>query len=108
MPVSLRLAIRQWLTRPLRPVLCTLAIAAAVALVVCVGPGFDSLRSVREGLGQMLGLAEVHVRPAQRGTDARLPGGMLEQIRARAGGGAGLGADAGAGGLECAREPPLV
>ena len=84
MPVSLRLAIRQWLARPLRPVLCALAIAAAVALVVCVGAGFDSLRaSLREGLAQMLGIAEVHVRPLQRQTGARLPLSVLEQIRGR-------------------------
>jgi putative ABC transport system permease protein len=84
MPIALRLAVRQWLARPLRPVLCSLAIAAAVALIICVGAAMDSLRySVSEAIGQALGVAEVHVRPVQRGTDARVSQAMLDEIRAR-------------------------
>jgi putative ABC transport system permease protein len=83
MPIALRLAIRQWLARPLRPILCSLAIAAAVALIVAVGSAMDSLRaSVRESIGQMLGVADVHVRSAQRGTDARLTTDLLLRLRA--------------------------
>lgn len=83
MPVSLRLAIRQWHARPLRPVLCALAIAMAVALVVCVGAGFDSLRqSLETGISQMLGVAEIQVRPAQRGVNARLDARILDTARA--------------------------
>jgi putative ABC transport system permease protein len=83
MPIAMRLAIRQWLARPLRPVLCSLAIGAAVALIVLVGAAMDSLRiSVSNAIGQSLGVAEVHVRPAQRGTDARVPGAVLQTIKA--------------------------
>ncbi|HEY4330042.1 MAG TPA: ABC transporter permease, partial [Phycisphaerae bacterium] len=83
MPISIRLAIRQWLARPLRPVLCSLAISAAVALIICVGAAMDSLRySVDNAIGQALGVAEVHVRPAQRETDARVPDGVLQKVRA--------------------------
>src|SRR5579864_3817714 len=83
-PISLRLAIRQWAARPLRPVLCSIAIAAAVALIVCVGAAFESLRyTVNTVIGQMLGVAEIHVRAAQRGTDARLPDSLLQQLRQR-------------------------
>ncbi len=84
LPISLRLATRQWHARPLRPILCSLAIAAAVALIVCVGAAFDSIRySLDAAIGQMLGVAEVHVRPAQRGTDARIPDATLQNLRAR-------------------------
>ncbi len=70
MPIALRLAIRQWRARPLRPILCALAIAAAVALIVAVGMSMDSLRrTVSTSIGQMLGVADIHVRPAQRGTE---------------------------------------
>ena len=83
-PISLRLAIRQWAARPLRPILCSLAIASAVALIVCVGAAFESLRyTVDMLIGQMLGVAEIHVRPAQKGVDARLPESMLHQLRER-------------------------
>jgi putative ABC transport system permease protein len=83
-PISIRLALRQWLARPLRPILCSLAIAAAVALIVCVGAGFDSLRySLRTTIGQMLGVADVHVRPASKSSNARLPDSLLGQLRAR-------------------------
>src|SRR5262245_5930490 len=81
MPVSMRLAIRQWLARPLRPVLCSLAIAAAIALIVCVGAAMDSLRyTVSAAIGQVLGAADIHVRPAQRQTDARVPQGILDRL----------------------------
>ena len=83
LPIALRLATRQWLARPLRPVLCSLAIAAAVALIICVGVAMDSLRyTITSMIGQVLGVAEAHVRPAQRGTDARLPAAMLDRLRA--------------------------
>jgi putative ABC transport system permease protein len=83
-PISMRLATRQWLARPLRPILCSLAIAAAVALIVCVGAAFDSIRySLDAAIGQMLGVAEIHVRPAQKGTEARIPETMLLNLRAR-------------------------
>ena len=83
MTITIRLAIRQWLARPLRPVLCSLAIAASVALIICVGAAMDSLRaSVSHAIGRALGVAEIHVRPSQRDTDARLPQAMLDQIRA--------------------------
>lgn len=82
--IALRLAIRHWLARPLRPLLCSLAIAAAVALIVCCGAAFESLRySFHATIGQMLGVAEVHVRPSQRGTDDRIPKTLLPAIRAR-------------------------
>src|SRR4051812_47604204 len=82
MPISIRLATRQWLARPLRPVLCSLAIAVSVALIIVVGAAMDSLRySVQHAVGQALGVAEVHVRPAQRGTDARVPQKILDQVR---------------------------
>src|ERR1035437_3831321 len=84
MPIAIRLAVRQWLARPLRPVLCSLAIASAVALIVCVGAGFDSLRySLRTTIGQMLGVADVHVRPAPKVSSLRLPDSLLEQLRGR-------------------------
>ncbi|MCL2646639.1 MAG: ABC transporter permease [Phycisphaerales bacterium] len=84
LPIAFRLAVRQWRAKPLRPILCSLAIAAAVALIVGVGAGFESLRySMRTTIGQMLGVADLHVRPAQRNTGQRLPGTMLEEIRAR-------------------------
>ncbi len=83
LPIPLRLALRQWLARPLRPILCSLAIAAAVALIVCVGAGMDSLRNtVSHAIGQALGVADVHVRPTQRDTEARLPQEMLDHLRA--------------------------
>ena len=83
MPVSLRLAIRQWLARPLRPILCSLAIAAAVALIVGVGAGFDSLRATVMSIsGQVLGRGDVHVRSSTRGVQNRMPAAMLAQIRA--------------------------
>ena len=82
-PISIRLAIRQWLARPLRPVLCSLAIAAAVALIISVGAAMDSLQvTVAHAIGQALGVAQVHVRPAQRETDARVPHAILERVRA--------------------------
>ena len=72
-PIAIRLAVRQWLARPLRPVLCSLAISAAVALIVCVGAGMDSLQySLRTAVGQMLGVADVHVRHAQRQSGVQL------------------------------------
>src|ERR1041384_7488724 len=84
MPVAMRLAIRQWLARPLRPVLCSLAIAAAVTLIICVGAAMDSLKfSLTNAIGQAMGVAEVHIRPAQQGTDARVPQALLDQLRAR-------------------------
>ena len=84
MPIALRLALRQWLARPLRPVLCSLAIAAAVALIITVGACFESLRySLLTSIGQMLGVAEVHVRPAQKGTAARVPGALVDTLRKR-------------------------
>src|ERR1035437_8284074 len=84
MPIAIRLAVRQWLARPLRPVLCSLAIASAVALIVCVGAGFDSLRySLRTIIGQMLGVADVHVRPAPKNSAGRLPDSLLSEIRGR-------------------------
>ena len=43
-PIALRLATRQWAARPLRPILCSIAIAAAVALILCVGVAMDSLK----------------------------------------------------------------
>src|ERR1035437_7129925 len=83
-PVAFRLAFRQWLARPRRPILCSLAIAAAVALIVCVGAGFDSLRySLRTSIGQMLGVADFHVRAAQKASGSRVPESVLQQIRAR-------------------------
>jgi putative ABC transport system permease protein len=82
-PIALRLATRQWLARPLRPILCSLAIAAAVALIICVGVAMDSLRYTISGaIGQVLGVAEVHVRPGQRGTEARVPQEVLDRVRA--------------------------
>jgi putative ABC transport system permease protein len=82
-PISWRLAIRQWRARPLRPILCSLAIAAAVALIVAVGASMDSLRrAVSTSIGQMLGVADIHVRPAQRGTESRVPETLLERLRA--------------------------
>lgn len=84
MPVSLRLAIRQWLARPLRPILCSLAIAAAVTLIVAVGAGFDSLKATfLAASGQMLGRADVHVRSALRGIKSRLPAEVLSKLAAR-------------------------
>jgi putative ABC transport system permease protein len=84
MSIALRLAIRHWLARPLRPLLCSLAIAAAVALIVCCGAAFESLRySFHATVGQMLGVAEVHVRPSQRGTEDRLPVALLATLRGR-------------------------
>src|SRR5689334_18360888 len=83
-PVAFRLAIRQWLARPLRPVLCSLAIAAAVGLIVCVGAGFDSLRySLRQGIGQILGVADFYVRNSQKASGSRLPDEILARVRAR-------------------------
>src|SRR5947207_3031933 len=83
-PIALRLAVRQWFARPLRPVLCSLAIAAAVALIVVVGAAMDSLRQTVSGaIGQALGVAEIHVRPSQRGTEARVPESLLKQLEAR-------------------------
>ncbi len=83
-PIALRLAVRQWFARPLRPVLCSLAIAAAVALIVCIGAAMDSLRyTIDHAIGQALGVADIHVRPAQRDTDARVSRALLEQLRAR-------------------------
>jgi putative ABC transport system permease protein len=83
MPIALRLAIRQWRARPLRPILCALAIAAAVGLIVAVGMSMDSLRrTVSTSIGQMLGVADIHVRPAQRGTESRVPAALLERLRA--------------------------
>jgi ABC-type lipoprotein release transport system permease subunit len=82
-PIALRLATRQWLARPLRPILCSLAIAAAVALIICVGVAMDSLRyTISTAIGQVLGVAEVHVRPGQRGTEARVPQEVLDRVRA--------------------------
>ena len=84
MPIALRLAIRHWLARPLRPILCSLAIAAAVALIVAIGASMDSLRrAVAGSVGQVLGVADIHIRPAQRGTDVRLPADILDRLRAR-------------------------
>ncbi len=85
MPIAIcKLALRQWLARPLRPILCSLAIAAAVALIVCVGAAFDSIRySLDAAIGQMLGVAEIHVRPAQRETAARIPEATLQSLRHR-------------------------
>src|ERR1044071_4829407 len=83
MPIALTLAIRTWLARPLRPVLCSLAIAASVALIICVGAAMDSLRvSVPHAVGNALGVAEAHVRPTQKETDARVNKEMLATIRA--------------------------
>ena len=83
MPIAMRLAIRQWLARPLRPALCSLAIGAAVALIVLIGAAMDSLRfSVSNAIGQALGVAEIHVRAAQRGTDARVPASVLQAVKA--------------------------
>lgn len=82
-PIALRLATRQWLARPLRPILCSLAIAAAVALIICVGVAMDSLRyTISSAIGQVLGVAEVHVRPSQRGTQSRVPQAVLDRVRA--------------------------
>lgn len=82
LPISLRLALRQWLARPLRPILCSLAIAASVALIVCVGAAMDSLReTISHAIGQALGVAEIHIRPVQRDTDARLDQAMLDRVR---------------------------
>ncbi|HUO07360.1 MAG TPA: FtsX-like permease family protein [Phycisphaerae bacterium] len=84
LPIPLRLAVRQWTARPLRPILCSIAIAAAVALIVCVGAAFESLRyTVNTVIGQMLGVAEIHIRAAQKGVDARLPDSLLQQLRNR-------------------------
>ncbi len=84
MPVSLHLAIRQWRARPLRPILCSLAIAAAVALVVCVGAGFDSARAtMSKMIGQMLGTADIHVRSTAHPPSNRLPVAVLDGLRAR-------------------------
>src|SRR4051812_49488108 len=83
MPIAIRLAVRQWRARPLRPVLCSLAIAAAVALIVCVGAAMDSLKSsLTSAIGRALGVAQAHVRPAQRDTDARVNEEMLQRVRA--------------------------
>lgn len=83
MPVSLQLAIRQWHARPLRPLLCALAIGAAVTLVVCVGAGFDSLRaSLQTGIGQMMGVAQVQIRPTQRGVSVRMSPQVLAKVLA--------------------------
>ncbi len=83
MPIALRLATRQWAARPLRPILCSLAIAAAVALIVCVGVAMDSLRyTLSAAIGRALGVAEVHIRPSQGGTDARVPQSILDRVRA--------------------------
>lgn len=82
--ISLRLASRQWMQQPLRPILCALAIAAAVALVVCVGISFDSLRaSFRAGVSSLLGQVELHVRPAQHNTSRHLTPAMVDMLRAR-------------------------
>ena len=83
MPIALRLATRQWFARPLRPILCSLAIAASVALIVCVGVAMDSLRyTLSAAIGRALGVAEVHIRPSQSGTDARVPQAILDRVRA--------------------------
>lgn len=82
MPVSLRLAIRQWLARPVRPILCSLAIAAAVTLVLSVAAGFDSAKeSLRIGIGQILGSADIHVRPAGKNYQMYLTDDVLDQVR---------------------------
>ena len=79
MLIALRLAVRQWLARPVRPLLCSLAIAAAVALIICCGAAFESLRySFQVTVGQMLGVAQIHVRAAQRGTEDRRPQALVE------------------------------
>ncbi|HVS69792.1 MAG TPA: FtsX-like permease family protein [Phycisphaerae bacterium] len=82
--IALRLAVRQWLARPVRPLLCSLAIAAAVALIICCGAAFESLRySFHVTVGQMLGVAEIHIRTAQRGTQDRLPQSLFDQLQKR-------------------------
>lgn len=82
MPVSLRLAIRQWLARPIRPILCSLAIAAAVTLVLCVAAGFDSAKaSLRLGIGQILGSADIHVRPVGKNYQMYLNEDVLATVR---------------------------
>src|SRR4051812_32785812 len=82
-PIAIRLAVRQWAARPLRPILCSLAIAAAVALIICVGVAMDSVRyTLSAGIGRALGVAEVHVRPLMYGTDDRIPQSMLDRVRA--------------------------
>ena len=75
---------RQWLARPVRPLLCSLAIAAAVALIIFCGAAFESLRySFQVTVGQMLGVAQIHVAAAQRGTEDRLPQSLVEQLQKR-------------------------
>ncbi len=82
MPVSLRLAIRQWLARPMRPVLCSLAIAAAVTLVLCIAAGFDSAKaSLRVGIGQILGSADIHIRPVGKNYQMYLNQEILDFVR---------------------------
>ncbi|HVX83545.1 MAG TPA: FtsX-like permease family protein [Phycisphaerae bacterium] len=82
--IALRLAVRQWLARPVRPLLCSIAIAAAVALIICCGAAFESLRySFQVTVGQMLGVAQIHVRAAQRGTQDRLPQSLFDQLQKR-------------------------
>jgi putative ABC transport system permease protein len=84
MPVSLHLAIRQWLARPLRPMLCSLAIAAAVALVVCVGAGFDSIRAtLKTTVTRMLGTADIHVRSKARPPANHVSTEVLDNLRKR-------------------------
>jgi putative ABC transport system permease protein len=81
--ISLNLAARNWRARPLRPTLCAVAIAAAVMLVVCVGAGFDSMKAtLNQGIGQMLGHAQLFVRPAFRSNGSRLPPDTLDKIAA--------------------------
>ena len=67
--------------RPLR-VLCSFAIAAAVALVVCVGAGFDSLHAaLDQGISKLLGVAEIQI-PCGSGRPQRPPPCRhLEQLR---------------------------
>ena len=83
MPIALRLAVRQWAARPLRPMLCSLAIAAAVALIVCVGAAMDSLKSssIASAIGRALGVARGACAAGAAGD--RCAGGeeMLERVR---------------------------
>src|SRR3954470_22131343 len=82
MPISIRLAVRQWLARPLRPVLCSLAIAVSVALIICVGAAMDSLRyTIVHAVGQAQGVSELPSRPPQRVTDPLVLQKPLDQFR---------------------------
>jgi putative ABC transport system permease protein len=64
--------------------LCSLAIAAAVALVLCVGAGFDSIRqTLKTTVSTMLGTADLHVRSKARPPANHVPTEVLDTLRKR-------------------------